>query len=220
MNGALQCPICETVNEDSTRCRQCSADLGPLARVIELQQQLIADQAQHQGISPMPAVQSHGLRWMKWAVPVVAFACGLLMTAILRSSTHPAPVQSASSRLSGRLGGLEATRDLHLAVTELNGKLQVSGPVPTSLQLGLVRDLAAEEAPGAIDSSGLSLVAAPVPMSYRVRKGDTLWLIARRKYGEGSLWPQVAAANNLSQNSSSLAPGNQLALPTLTLQPR
>src|SRR5579862_9284880 len=34
----LTCPVCETANSD-TRCRQCSTDLGPLARVTRLPQQ-------------------------------------------------------------------------------------------------------------------------------------------------------------------------------------
>lgn len=56
-------------------------------------------------------------------------------------------------------------------------------------------------------------VAAPAAASttYTVRRGDTLWSIAQRHYGNGHRWSQIAEANRISANQ--LAVGQQLYLP-------
>lgn len=47
---------------------------------------------------------------------------------------------------------------------------------------------------------------------YRVQKGDTLWSIARRHYGDGHAWEAIARANNLT-NPSQLKAGQDIILP-------
>ena len=48
--------------------------------------------------------------------------------------------------------------------------------------------------------------------SYVVVKGDTLWDIAVRSYGDGYKWVSIAKANNLT-NPNLIYPGNVLTLP-------
>lgn len=47
---------------------------------------------------------------------------------------------------------------------------------------------------------------------YTVKKGDHLWGIAVRAYGDGYQWVQIAQANNL-ENPNTIHPGNVLTLP-------
>jgi LysM repeat protein len=47
---------------------------------------------------------------------------------------------------------------------------------------------------------------------YVVQKGDHLWGIAVRAYGDGYRWVEIARENNL-KNPNLIHPGNQLALP-------
>jgi hypothetical protein len=54
---------------------------------------------------------------------------------------------------------------------------------------------------------------------YRVHSGDSLWLIAKHKYGVGSLWPLIAQANHLDLASRKVRVGDDLVLPVLTLAP-
>lgn len=48
--------------------------------------------------------------------------------------------------------------------------------------------------------------------TYQVVKGDTLWNIAVRAYGDGFKWPQIADENKLT-NPNLIHPGNILAIP-------
>ena len=50
------------------------------------------------------------------------------------------------------------------------------------------------------------------PQSYTVVKGDTLWKIAVKSYGDGFAWTRIAKANNLS-DPGLIHPGNVLTLP-------
>lgn len=48
--------------------------------------------------------------------------------------------------------------------------------------------------------------------SYTVVKGDSLWKIAVRAYGDGFAWTRIATANNL-KNPSLIHSGNVLTIP-------
>ena len=48
--------------------------------------------------------------------------------------------------------------------------------------------------------------------SYTIVKGDTLWDISVRAYGDGYAWTKIAKANNL-ENPSTIHSGNRLTIP-------
>lgn len=52
----------------------------------------------------------------------------------------------------------------------------------------------------------------PVSRTYTITKGDTLWSIATREYGDGQKWKAIAQANP-SVDPRKLAVGQQITLP-------
>ena len=54
--------------------------------------------------------------------------------------------------------------------------------------------------------------AQPASRTYTIRKGDTLWSIAQREYGDGQRWKDISAANP-SADPKKLAVGQQITLP-------
>lgn len=54
--------------------------------------------------------------------------------------------------------------------------------------------------------------APPVSSTYVVQKGDTLWSIARRTYGDGQRWREIAQVNGIS-DPAKLRVGQTLAMP-------
>jgi len=54
--------------------------------------------------------------------------------------------------------------------------------------------------------------AAETPKIYTVIRGDSLWKIAVREYGDGYAWTKIAKANNLA-NPDLIHAGNVLKLP-------
>ena len=47
---------------------------------------------------------------------------------------------------------------------------------------------------------------------YVVQKGDTLWAIAKRYYGNGNQYPKIVQANNI-KNPDLIYPGQKLLIP-------
>lgn len=64
--------------------------------------------------------------------------------------------------------------------------------------------------PGAYEPEPLP--PQPASRSYTIRKGDTLWSIAQREYGDGQKWRDISSANP-SVDPKKLAVGQQITLP-------
>ena len=62
-------------------------------------------------------------------------------------------------------------------------------------------------APAAVETP-----ATPESRTHTVRKGDTLWSIAKEYYGDGKRWKEIAAANGIT-NESTLSVGKVLRIP-------
>ena len=97
-------------------------------------------------------------------------------------------------------------------------------PPPPSYEPTPLPPVALEEGGGNWQSGGAAgpgTQVEPVPVepappagqqTYTVRKGDTLWAIATRVYGNGQKWVDIAQANP-SIDPAKLAVGQQLILP-------
>lgn len=48
---------------------------------------------------------------------------------------------------------------------------------------------------------------------YKVKKGDTLWAIAKRYYGSGAKYPKIVKANKIIKNPNVIQIGWQLTIP-------
>lgn len=59
----------------------------------------------------------------------------------------------------------------------------------------------------------------PLATEYQVATGDTLWALAERYYGDGSLFPVISVVNHLP-NPSQITAGEQLVIPYVTFRHR
>ena len=67
----------------------------------------------------------------------------------------------------------------------------------------------------AADTGETETVETPAPAPARthtIRKGDTLWSVAKKFYGDGKRWKEIAAANDIA-NESKLPIGKVLRIP-------
>lgn len=67
----------------------------------------------------------------------------------------------------------------------------------------------------AADTGETETTEAPAPpptRTYTIRKGDTLWSVAKKIYGDGKRWGEIAAANDIA-NESKLPVGKVLRIP-------
>lgn len=69
------------------------------------------------------------------------------------------------------------------------------------------------EAQGQVSPGGKA-ASVSLPTTYEVVRGDHLWGIAEKFYGNGDRWTDIAKANNLA-NPSIIHSGNRLTIPKL-----
>lgn len=84
---------------------------------------------------------------------------------------------------------------------------------PNMLDVGtaLTIPVAATITPG-VTSMSTATTMAPKEKSYTVQRGDDLWNVAVKEYGDGYRWVDIAKANNLSDPDVIFA-GNVLMMP-------
>jgi nucleoid-associated protein YgaU len=104
-------------------------------------------------------------------------------------------------------------KDLALAVE--GDKVKVTGTAPDQatkeklvLALGNVAGVAA------VEDDVATPAAAPAATMYTVKKGDTLWAIAKAHYGEGSKFQAIFEANRpMLKDPDKIYPGQTLRIP-------
>jgi nucleoid-associated protein YgaU len=179
------CPVDETENEGRERCRQCSADLGPIIRLEETLQTM--DAASDQVIAEAAAFTKRTRRLL-WTLPVAAFLLGLAL-----AWGRPGPETGTPS-----------------------AKAPAAAPAPMA-PAPAAPPIEAAAKPAALPAAARPAAAGAVV--YVVKPGDSLWGIAARKYGNASLWRDVAAANP-GTDPDRLVPGQSVTLPAITIRPK
>lgn len=95
---------------------------------------------------------------------------------------------------------------------------QPSSPAPAAPAAPAPTIALPPPAPMAYEEPAPAPAAMPAPAQpvsgnlYRVKAGDTLWSIARRHYGSGDAWRQIAQVNNIS-DPKQLKAGMDIILP-------
>jgi nucleoid-associated protein YgaU len=97
---------------------------------------------------------------------------------------------------------------IEVVVERVGNSLKVSGSIP-NLYVRYLVEQSLWDVPGVTD---IDMRRLEVDRSYSVKRGDSLWIIARKIYGEGSAWTLLAKINNL-ENPNMLRVGQELALP-------
>ncbi|MDL2263520.1 LysM peptidoglycan-binding domain-containing protein [Synergistaceae bacterium OttesenSCG-928-I11] len=97
---------------------------------------------------------------------------------------------------------------IEVVVERTGNTLKASGRIPNLYTRYLVEQ-ALWEVPGITD---IDMRGLQVDRTYRVNKGDSLWMIARRVYGDGTAWTLLAKANDL-RDPNKLNIGQELSLP-------
>lgn len=85
-------------------------------------------------------------------------------------------------------------------------------PNPTAIPTQVMQEIVPTKAPVEMQPSQPTMMSDISGGSYTVVKGDNLWNIAVRAYGDGYRWVEIAQANELV-NPSLIHPGNVFVLP-------
>jgi tetratricopeptide (TPR) repeat protein len=136
--------------------------------------------------------QARARRWAYLAPAAFLLGLAIFPAGQKLFSSQPAASEAMAAVTRAIEAELGSAREGMVVVSAAeDGKMRLAGAVPAELQARIVR--AAEEHVGAgrVDASALTALApppAPSPVVYRVRRGDSLWKIARRIYGESRHW--------------------------------
>jgi nucleoid-associated protein YgaU len=97
---------------------------------------------------------------------------------------------------------------IEIVVERTGSTVKATGRIPNLYVRYLVEE-SLWKIPGVTDLDLRSLV---VDRTYKVNRGDSLWIIARKVYGQGSSWTLLAKANDL-RDPNKLRIGQELSLP-------
>jgi len=109
-----------------------------------------------------------------------------------------------------------------VTVVETTGAQVLPPTIPTFAEYvrwlegsGLRYSIPGEQAPAAAaPAAGELAETITAGQPYTVRKGDSLWVIARRAYGDGNQWRRIFDANQPSlREAADLRPGTVLQIP-------
>jgi nucleoid-associated protein YgaU len=85
---------------------------------------------------------------------------------------------------------------------------------PNLIEVGqeLTLPKVAVKEPASVKIEGEMAEGSITDETYQVQRGDSLWKIALRAYGDGYQWVKIASANGLD-NPNLIHPGNALTIP-------
>ncbi len=95
------------------------------------------------------------------------------------------------------------TADLSAPARSVNKLMPAALPTETSI---------ATEPTAAAAAPVETPAPAPPKKTYTIRKGDTLWSLAKKFYGNGNRWKEIAVANDIADESK-LPIGKVLRIP-------
>ncbi|MDR3254939.1 MAG: LysM peptidoglycan-binding domain-containing protein [Synergistaceae bacterium] len=97
---------------------------------------------------------------------------------------------------------------IEVVVERSGNTIKATGTIP-NLYVRYLVEQSLWEIPGVND---VDLRGLTINQSYRVNRGESLWIIAKRLYGEGSSWTLLAKVNDLD-NPNVLRIGQELSVP-------
>jgi len=175
--------------------------------------------------TPGEFVKPQTPRWFGMPLAVssaIAFMLGMSVLpalSVLTQSKHSVAVDHAgvATQLRQRLAGEPLFSGLNFDVSQLSGRLSISGDVPTEIHKRLVSEIAQRTAGDRIPVVvGLRVVAPQQAKSvlYSVRQGDNLGTVAASQYGDSRMWTKIYAANREKLSSpNDLVVGQVLLIP-------
>jgi nucleoid-associated protein YgaU len=95
-----------------------------------------------------------------------------------------------------------------------------SAPAPSLLPPSAPDAVPSSFAPRAAPVAPLSIKSTSKTETLLVQVGDSLWKLARRRFGRGSRWSEFLASNPAIVDPNLLQPGAMLVVPNSELQPR
>ncbi|MBL4654926.1 MAG: LysM peptidoglycan-binding domain-containing protein [Bacteroidia bacterium] len=175
----MKCPICKQaeINEDSTTCPDCNSDLEGLSHIKKIGETLNNQKKYLMGISAVALI----------AVIFLSF------TLIKDNSVNPPPVnneelnklKAENSELSGKLKDLKG--DISTVKSELEELKKKEAEEISEVELASENTSEAE----VIQSS------KPEETIHTVSDGETLYLIAKKYYGNGYHYKKLASENDI-----------------------
>lgn len=85
-------------------------------------------------------------------------------------------------------------------------------PAPSSIQTVVPTPGIGVDTATVLDRATADRAAVAAPRTATIRRGDSLWIIARRELGDGTRWKEIGWINHLQANAT-LTVGDKLTIP-------
>ena len=240
----INCPVCDWRNVEGQTCPNCNTDLSPFLNALELPDRYYREGLRSAGKGELDeAIEALGAALS--ADPGFAEARLALGEVYARKGWHrEATSQFDKALLAGAEQGKvrqskeEVERSLERSETERQERERKAarlrtlvrvvpaaafllglGALPLFLSLHRSTPPAPPARPEPVLTTTPPAASGAEPAVYVVRPGDSLSLIAQRRYGNAALWVEVVKRNNLS-SPDRLAVGDKILLFPITVTPR
>lgn len=175
----MNCPVCNTteLDEDTANCPQCHSDLEVFRLIVRASEQRQKSKKIIAALGLFAAVTAIG-----WA------------SAGIFSGKDPVPAElSPEVTVQNTVRPAPADSELISMLTKENETLK-SENISLSAKISSVKEKTAAKTP--VASSAASTESGTI--IHTVKKGETLWIISKKYFHNGSKCKQIAADNGLS----------------------